>query len=132
MTESRLGYRSYFLVQRELEPHAEAAAFAQLNSWLRTKNYAVDAMQEDAEVSIGQGVTATLIRLSEQDGSETLRARIIERQSGAAAWESELTVHTPGRQDESASVLLDISGPSRPRTPRLARDRKSTRLNSSH
>ena len=121
MTDISLGYRSFFLVRPEEEASAEAVAFSQFHSWLRSKKYDVDALREDSEVDIAAGVVARLIRLDGQDGSTTLQARVVERPLNGQTWESELTVHTPGRTDADASVLLDISGPFRPKTPRLAR-----------
>lgn len=121
MSEPVLGYRSYFLVDRAAEPNAESIIVAQLQSWLRSKRYDVDSMQFDHETEIAPGVVARLLRVDGQDGASTLQASIVEATASNGTWESQVTVHTPGRESESTSVLLDISGPIAPRTPRLAR-----------
>ena len=116
----RLGYRSLLSVPQDEEPEPIEAATAQLHSWLRRKRYDVDAMELDREVEIADGVTAALVRLDDRDGTASLRAHVVEVRRTGETWESELTVHAPGRSSEPASVLLDISGPVRPRAPRLA------------
>lgn len=116
----RLGYRSFFSVPQDEESTPIPAAAAQLHSWLRHKRYDVDALERDRLVTIAEGVTASVFWLSDRDGSETYRATVTEFRSPKETWESVLTVHVPGRATDSASVLLDISGPIQPRTPRLA------------
>lgn len=116
----RLGYRSFFTVPRNEEPTPIAAAEAQLYSWLRHKRYDVDALEQDRLVTIAEGVTASVFSLGDRDGAETFHAKVTETRSSQEVWESVLTVHVPGRGAESALVLLDISGPFQPRTPKLA------------
>ena len=116
----RLGYRSFFSVPRTEEHEPITAATAQLYSWLRQKRYDVDSLKQDRIVTIAHGVTASILRLEDRDGSETFRAKVTEVSRSREAWESVLTVHVPGRITEAASVLLDISGPFQPRTPKLA------------
>jgi hypothetical protein len=121
MTDSVLGYRSYFLVDRNEEPNAETIIVAQLQSWLRSKRYNVDSMRFGHETEISPGVVARLLRIDGQDGASTLQASVVEETASNGIWESQVTVHTPSRESEPALVLLDISGPIAPRTPRLAR-----------
>ncbi|MBT0769051.1 hypothetical protein KIH74_08940 [Kineosporia sp. J2-2] len=119
VTHSRLGFRSLFSVPQQEEPDIVGAVTAQLVSWLRSKNYDADALRDDELVPLAKSVTGSTHHLKETDGSVIFHARVIEALNGT--WTSKLTVHLPGRPTDDAAVLLEVSGPSKPGPPRLAK-----------
>lgn len=117
----QLGYRSQFDVPRDQAPHVESAVMASLRTWLLGKGYAADAMAIDREVQIGEDVTGRLLHVVDDQQGEAFQATIVESGSSVGTWTSQVTVHQPIEAEAPAQVLLDISGPFPPRTPKLAR-----------
>lgn len=100
----------------------EKMAVEQLHSWLRRKNLDADVLQIGSESPLGPGATGSLAISERFDGSRSLRARIVERNS-AGQWTTQLTVDVPGNRRTKPWLWLDLDGPDdvTARVPGLAR-----------
>lgn len=115
-----LGFRSLFRIHDT--PELLGVASQQLYQWLVHKRLDPSALVEGPEVEIGEDVWGSLQRLTDDIGSETIRARIVENQPGGS-WTSELTAHSSPTGNRGW-VWLDIHKPDDhgwTATPRLAR-----------
>lgn len=116
-----LGYRSFFTVQNE--PRLLELAAEQSYSWLRSKNLAADALVPGPPVDLAEGVRGVVLEDSPDDGSRTLRMRLVETKADGDIT-TEFTVHL-ARDRAKGWVWLDLDvPPSIPfaSRPRIARD----------
>lgn len=128
-----LGYRTFFTVDGDNSDVIERVR-EQWYSWLRRKQYDADALQAGSIVPLADGVEATLLDQPMQDGSRSVRARLMENQEQNGRWTTQLTVHVPGRRGRSPWIWIDVDAPEEQRggfgrssrrwtgTPRLVRD----------
>jgi len=116
-----LAYRTFFQVTNE--PRLIDLVDQQLYSWLKHKRYDADAVRPNAVTDLTDDAQAILLRDEPRDGSRSVRARIVETNSGIT-WTTHLTAHLD--RDRTAGwvwVDLDQSADSRfAHTPRLVRD----------
>ncbi len=120
-----LGYRAHFEVADR--GNVVADSLGEFRTWLTSKGYDPDAIGRGTAAQIAPDVDAAIITIGRDDGSQSLRAQVVERKP-EGSWTSELTVHVPADERDTASVLLDIHTPaideSQPIStgvPRLAR-----------
>lgn len=115
-----LGFRSLFRTHDA--PELVDVASQKLFEWLQHKRLDAAALVEGPDVEIGEDVWASLQRITDDIGSETMRARIVENRP-AGSWTSELTVHNSPTGNRGW-VWLDVHKPDDhgwTATPRLAR-----------
>jgi hypothetical protein len=104
-----LGYRMFFTVAGN-RADIVRLALEQLHAWLRSKNYDADALTPQRWTQLAPDVEGLLLEHFGQDGSHSVRARIIETRTGNR-WISELTVHVPKSLAKPSWVWLDIDAP---------------------
>ncbi len=115
-----LGFRSLFRTHDT--PELLDIAQAQLAAWLKRKRYDSSLRLEPEPVEIGRGVRASMQQHTDEAGSRTIRARVVE-DTPSGTWTSELTVHNSPTGNRGW-VWLDIHRPDNygwTSTPRLAR-----------
>lgn len=115
-----LGFRS--LLRTHDTPDLIDIARVQLAVWLKHKRFDSSLRLGPEPVEVGRGARASLQHHTDEAGSRTLRARIVEDTS-TGTWTSELTVHNSPTGNRGW-VWLDIHRPDRhgwTSTPRLAR-----------
>lgn len=94
----------------------------QLAAWLKHKRYDSSLRLGPEPVEIGRGVRASMQHHTDEAGSRTMRARVVE-DTTSGTWTSELTVHNSPTGNRGW-VWLDIHRPDShgwTSTPRLAR-----------
>lgn len=115
-----LGFRSLFRTYDT--PDLLDIASGQLYLWLKRKRLNADALVEGSELEIGEGTRASLQRATDEIGSMSMRARVVETRA-EGSWVSELTVlNSP--TGNRGWVWLDIHKPDDhgwTATPNLAR-----------
>lgn len=105
-----LGYRSIFTVpgrRADIVPIASA----QVHAWLLHKRLDPERVVLGRRTVLGRGISVTVQELDGLDGSQSMRARLVERRS-AGTWTSTLTVHVPGDPERDPWVWLDVESPS--------------------
>lgn len=115
-----LGFRSLFRTHDT--PDLLDITTLGLAEWLRHKRYDPTLIVGAEPVEIASDVWGSVQHHTDDAGSRTMRARIVEN-SGASSWTSELTVHNSPTGNRGW-VWLDIHKPDDHRwtaTPRLAR-----------
>lgn len=115
-----LGFRSLFRTHDT--PDLLDVTTLRLAEWLRHKRYDPSRIVGAEPVEIASDVWGSVQQHTDDAGSRTMRARIVEN-SGAGSWTSELTVHNSPTGNRGW-VWLDIHKPDDHRwtaTPRLAR-----------
>ncbi len=115
-----LGFRSLFRTHDT--PELIDVTQAQLAAWLKHKRYDSSLHLGPGPVEIGKGVRGSLQNHTDEAGSRTMRARIVE-DTPSGTWTSELTVHNSPTGNRGW-VWLDIHRPDShgwTATPRLAR-----------
>jgi hypothetical protein len=115
-----LGFRSLFRTHDT--PELIDVARVQLAAWLKHKRYDSSLRLGPEPVEIGKDVWGSMQHHTDEAGSRTMRARIVEN-SPFGTWTSELTVHNSPTGNRGW-VWLDIHRPDSPgwtNTPRLAR-----------
>lgn len=115
-----LGFRSLFRTHDT--PELIDVTRAQLAAWLKHKRYDPSVRLGPEPVEIGQNVRGSMQHHTDEAGSRTMRARIVEN-TRTGTWTSELTVHNSPTGNRGW-VWLDIHRPDShgwTATPRLAR-----------
>lgn len=115
-----LGFRSLFRTHDT--PDLIDVTRVELVTWLKHKRYDSSLRFGPEPVEIGRDVRGSMQHHTDESGSRTMRARIVENTS-AGTWTSELTVHNSPTGNRGW-VWLDIHRPDRhgwTATPRLAR-----------
>ena len=115
-----LGFRSLFRTHDT--PELLDVAAAKLFVWVEEKGYDAKAITEGSPVEIGDDVWGSIQHHTDEAGSQTMRARVVENRR-RGAWTSELTVHNSPIGNRGW-VWLDIHKPDDhgwTATPRLAR-----------
>ena len=115
-----LGFRS--LLRTHNTPDLLDITRVQLAAWLTHKRYDSSLRLGPEPVEIGRGVRASLQHHTDEAGSRTMRARVVE-DTTSGTWTSELTVHNSPTGNRGW-VWLDIHRPDShgwTSTPRLAR-----------
>ncbi|MFI6573587.1 hypothetical protein [Nocardia fluminea] len=113
-----LAYRSFFRVRDE--PRLLELATQQLNSWLRSKQWDIDALRFGAARDIAPDVVGVALSEEPRDGTRTTRYRFVQ----GTGWVTELTIHQ-GRSEHDSWVWIDLESPEKgpsAKTPRLAGD----------
>lgn len=116
-----LGFRALFRTHDT--PELVDVTLVQLAGWLKHKRYDPSLRLGPEPVEIGRGVRGSMQHHTDEVGTRTMRARIVE-DSPTGTWTSELTVHNSPTGNRGW-VWLDIHRPDNPgwtNTPRLARD----------
>jgi hypothetical protein len=115
-----LGFRSLFRTHDT--PDLIDVTRAQLAAWLAHKRYDSSLRLGPELREIGRDVWGSMQHHTDEAGSRTMRARVVEN-SPSGTWTSELTVHNSPTGNRGW-VWLDIHRPDSPgwtNTPRLAR-----------
>ena len=116
-----LGFRSLFRTHDT--PELIDVTRVQLAAWLKHKRYDSSLRLGPEPVEIGRGVRASMQHHTDEAGSRTMRARVVE-DTPSGTWTSELTVHNSPTGNRGWA-WLDIHRPDNPgwtNTPRLARN----------
>lgn len=115
-----LGFRSLFRTHDT--PDLIDVTRVELAAWLKHKRYDSSLRLGAEPVEVGRGARGSVQHHTDEAGSRTMRARIVE-DTPTGTWTSELTVHNSPTGNRGW-VWLDIHRPDRPgwtNTPRLAR-----------
>lgn len=113
-----LGYRTFVNVATN---HSSVLGLVdeQVYSWIREKQWDPDALTDGATVELGPGVNGTLVRLTGQDGSKSMRVHTDE----ASGWRVTLTAHVPSAAGRSPWLWVDVENDhgQQPGPPRFVR-----------
>ncbi|MGK5673339.1 hypothetical protein ACSNOB_10935 [Micromonospora sp. URMC 106] len=124
-----LGFRSVFTT-RDKRNYLLPLVREQLDRWIADpKGWDASALRENRWTTIGDSVRALLLQHEGQDGSASIRVRIVETKPDGR-WITQLTAHMPNAKERAAWAWIDIESPdsdsedsrSRPRragTPRF-------------
>jgi len=104
-----LGYRLFVEVGGDRR-QVEKLAYEQLHSWMRRKKWNADALEPGEAVTLAEGVRGQLLELSQQDGSRSVRARMVEGE-GERKWVTQFTVHVPAQEKRKPWLWLDVESP---------------------
>jgi hypothetical protein len=102
-----LGFRS--LLRTHDTPELLDITRVQLAAWLKHKRYDSSLRLGPEPVEIGRGVRASMQHHTDEAGSRTMRARVVE-DTPSGTWTSELTVHNSPTGNRGW-VWLDIHRP---------------------
>lgn len=113
-----LGYRAFFNVERQSQ--LIGLVEGQLHSWMKTKNWDYDGLDEGNVVDVASDTRCVVLGEQLQDGSRTRRYRFLQDGHGGQ-WITELTAYQSRNDD--GWVWLEVDQPEGARragTPRLA------------
>lgn len=106
-----LGFRS--LLRTHDTPDLIDVSRVELTAWLKRKRYDSSRHLGPEPVEVGRDVQGSMQHHTDEVGSRTMRARIVEN-TPAGTWSSELTVHNSPTGNRGW-VWLDIHPPRPPR-----------------
>lgn len=111
-----IAYRSVFTIIGE-QSESEKLIFEQFNEWITKdpirspRNLNRDLYQINSVTRFNPNVELVYFEHKSQDGSRTLRARLIENKSDEGRWISTLTIHFPKRRNTETLVMYEGDAP---------------------
>lgn len=119
-----LGYRSVFTTHHERN-HLLPLVREQLDRWIKNpKGWDPAALRTNRWATIGDNARGLLLEHDGQDGSSSVRVRIVEKKADGQ-WIIQLTTHVPSAKGRPAWAWIDIESPDPDRDDPRGRARRA-------